>query len=167
MNSRDVWPVLFAPILGIVAIIQSVLGPRLVLFQVKPDLMLLVVLAWTLMFGSRNGVVIGFIGGVWLDLLSGGVFGASSLGLILASLVTGIGQNLLYRTNLLVPILATLGGTLIYSLTYLFVLQLAGQPLFSSSILYRLVIPAAIYNTVLMLLFTPFLNRVADLQGVS
>jgi rod shape-determining protein MreD len=166
------------PMLGFAAIIQTTVGPRLAIARVQPDLVLLVLLVWTLLFGSREGIVWAFVGGLWLDLLSGGPMGASSLALMVAVLLAGMGHARLFRSNLMVPSLATLLGTLAYSLTYLLILaeirvlihgyslEMALDRLLMPS-LERLVLPAMLYNSALMLLLTPFLNRVPEQRDVG
>ncbi|MEZ4636134.1 MAG: rod shape-determining protein MreD [Caldilineaceae bacterium] len=43
--------------------------------EVRPDLVLLAVLAWTLFNGGYSGIVWAFVGGLWMDVLSGGPMG--------------------------------------------------------------------------------------------
>jgi rod shape-determining protein MreD len=49
--------------------------------------MLLVVLVWTILRGLNEGMVWGFVGGLAIDLLSGGPFGAHTLALLGVALV--------------------------------------------------------------------------------
>jgi rod shape-determining protein MreD len=166
------------PLLGFMAIIQTTVGPRLAIANVQPDLVLLVVLISTLLFGNREGILWAFAGGLWLDLLSGGPMGASSLALMVAALLAGVGHNRLFRSNLVVPSLATLLGTMGYSLTYLGILTGIRVFIQNDSLaltldrlllpsLERLVLPAMFYNTALMLLLTPFLNRMPEQRDVG
>ena len=54
------------------AVIHVTWLPRL---PVRPDLMLVLVVAWSLLRGVEEGLLWAFIGGVLLDLLSVGPFG--------------------------------------------------------------------------------------------
>ena len=56
-------------LLSAVAIAQSTVMPHLTIMGVKPDLMLLAVMSWSLLRGSEEGLVWAFIGGLALDLL--------------------------------------------------------------------------------------------------
>jgi rod shape-determining protein MreD len=151
--------ILMVPLLGTLAIFQTVVGPRLMVFGVRPDLILLVVVAWSLFNGSRSGIVWAFVGGLWMDVLSGGPMGGSSLALIAASLATGIGHNRFFRNNPFVPLGAAMVGTLVYSLVYLGALALVRYPLAFLETFIGLVLPAILYNSVIMLLLTPLLYR--------
>lgn len=150
---------LMIPLLAFVAMVQSVVGPRLAILGVHPDLVLLLVLLWTLLYGSYSGIVWAFWGGVWLDVLSGGPVGASSLALIAACLVAHYGHRRLFYTNPLVPLLTALLGTLVYSLAHLTILRITGYPLGLADTLGRLVLPTLFYNTVVMLGLVLLLRR--------
>jgi len=114
--------------LAVVGLLQSTLAPYLALGRVKPDLMLVVVVAWGVLRGAGEGVLWGCIGGLYLDLLSGGPFGVSIVSLILASYLTGVGEINLFRTNLLLPVLTVILATIIYYLVSFLLLQTLGRP---------------------------------------
>lgn len=155
------------PFIGLLAMVQSALGPRLALRGVRPDILLLVILAWTLIAGSYAGIVWGFWGGIWMDVMSGGPMGGSSLALMAAAAVVGLAYNRFFRSNILVPFLAAVIGTLIYSLVYMAVLFGVGHQLDGASLVAQLVIPSILYNSALMLLISPLLNRIPDRRSVS
>lgn len=164
------------------ALLQSTVATQLVVRGVKPDLVLIVVLIATLVYGGQGGLLWAFIGGIGLDLFSGGPFGASSLALMMATLVAALGYRVLSRYHLLVPLSAAAIGTLIYGLVYLGVLnalRTAAQfPLLAAYVipqhnlslwptLQQIIIPEMFYNTTLVLFVTPLLNRVPEQQEVE
>jgi len=163
----------------IAALLQSTVAARLVIRGVKPDLVLIIVVIGTLIYGGKAGILWAFWGGIGLDLFSGGPFGISSLGLMLAALAAGTGHRILSRYNLLVPLSASALGTLIYGIVYIGLLALfreaAQMPLFSGlalptyqlpfwATLQSVVVPAIVYNTTIVLFVTPLLNRVPEVQ---
>lgn len=163
------------------ALLQSTVAGRLVIRGVKPDLVLIIVVISTLIYGGKAGLVWAFLGGVGVDLFSGGPLGVSSLGLMLAASVAGIGHRVLSRYNLLVPLSASALATLIYSFVYIGLLALlreaAGTPLFAGIALpnyalpfwptfQNVIVPATIYNTTIVLFVTPLLNRIPEVQEV-
>lgn len=159
---------LMAPLLGLASILQSTVANRIAFAGVKPDLVLLIVVVWTLVYGGSSGVVWAFVGGIWLDIFSGGPMGISSLSLMSAALVSSIGFRTLSRFNVLVPLFAIVLSTLSFSLVYLGVLQLLALLGVTESTLPfqmtfdNIVIPSVLYNTTLMLLLMPFLNRIPE-----
>ncbi len=164
------------PLLALAALLQSAAGSRLAFNGVKPDLTLLIVLVGTLIYGPRAGVVWAFTGGIFLDVFSGGPMGASSLALMAAALVAGAGHRTLSRFNLFVPLGAAVLGTLAYGLTYLSVLAVVSglAVTFGLDILHHdlpfwptvefVLLPAVLYNAILMLLALPLLNRMPESQ---
>ena len=163
-NVRYYLAIVMIPVLGFAALLQSTAVARLKIAGVKPDLVLLALLAWTLIYGGQSGVVLAFVGGIALDIFSGGPMGASSLSLMAASAVTGIGHGTLYRYNPLVPVVVTMVGTVVYSFAYLGILFVLGLGLPFMSTVTHVIVPSILYNATLMLCATPFLNRVPDNQ---
>jgi rod shape-determining protein MreD len=165
------WPIL----IFFAALFQATAATRLRLLGVKPDLVLLLVLVGALMYGARLGLAWAFWGGICLDLY-GGPMGASSIALLLAAAVAAISHDLLSRSNLLVPLGVAAIGTFVYCLAYMGVLEMLAslssivflQPynlpnlrLPFDATLRSIVLPSLFYNTGLMLLAAPFLNRSA------
>lgn len=161
------------PLLGFASILQATVLGRFAFAGVKPDLVLLIVLIWTLVHGGASGVVWAFIGGIWLDIFSGGPVGASSLGLMVAAMIASIGYRTLYRYNLLVPLFAVVLGTLAYSLTYLGILHglvlldVSPSALPFGATMQNIVVPSTLYNATLMLCLVPWLNRIPSPQHTA
>lgn len=181
MNRSLLWYYAMPLIVLFAALLQSTVANRLILRGVKPDLVLIVVVVATLIYGGKAGLTWAFVGGVGLDLFSGGPFGSSSLALLAAALVASLGHRVLSRFHLLVPLGATALGTLLYGLVYVGLLnalrtlaQLPGLatltipnyalPLWP--VIQGVIIPALIYNTTIVLFLTPFLNRVPEHQDI-
>jgi rod shape-determining protein MreD len=160
------------PLVLMAGLLQSTAAARLEIRGVKPDLVLLLLVLGTLVYGSRPGLLWAFIGGIALDVFSGGPMGASSLALMVAVLVAGLGHRTLSRYNLLVPLTAIALGTATYGLVYLGILSILDLfavaprevPLLAT--IQHIVVPAAIYNVLLMLMFVPLLNRVPEVQDL-
>lgn len=159
-SPRSFW--LIVPLLGVAAIVQTVVGPRLAVAGVRPDLILLVVIARALIAGGRDAVVWGFVGGLWMDILSGGPMGASSLGLMAAALLAGIGGAAVFRRNLFVPVTAAVVGSLAFSLVYLGILRVVGYRFPVAPLFTQLLGPGVLYNGLVMLAATPLLNRIPE-----
>ncbi len=175
--NRDLFYYLMTPLLLIASLMQSTTATRLQVGGVKPDLVLLLVISGTLLYGIKAGIAWAFIGGLALDIFSGGPMGGSSLALMVATFVIGLGQRTLSRFNVLVPLGATLIGTLLYGITYVMILTWvesvatflalanAGSERYNLMFwptLQFIILPALFYNTTLMLFITPLLNRVPE-----
>ena len=124
--------------------------PSLAISGVMPDLMLLVVVSWSLLRGSREGLLWALGGGLLLDLLSGGPFGVATIALALSSVIVGLGEFNVFRESAWLPLAAGLLATAVYSLTYWVILQLTGRSLHTVYTLLAVLVPAMILNAMAM-----------------
>ena len=109
---------LAVPVLALLVMLQATVGARVALFGIKPNLVLLTVLLWTLLRGRREALIVAFTGGFWLDFLALTTLGISSLALVLSSFITGIGRRVVQPTQVLVPVGVGILGALIYAAVY-------------------------------------------------
>lgn len=140
---------LVVPLLAIVAILQTTLVPGLAVWGVFANLPLLVVVSWSLLRGPREGAVWGFIAGLMVDLLSGAPFGAATLSLIVVGFLAGLGETLVFRARIALPMIAMLLATIVYDLLFLLIVQISGQPVTWLDSVFRIVLPSGILNAVL------------------
>jgi rod shape-determining protein MreD len=138
-----------------VALIQSTVMPHLTLWGVKPDLMLLVVISWSLLRGTREGIVWGFIGGFCLDLFSGAPLGLSALALLIVSFFSGFGEATVFRTHVILPLATVFFASLIYDLIFLLVFKMLGWSVAWLDSFIRVVLPASLLNVLLTPLVYP------------
>lgn len=180
MNGNRLPFYLMPILLFLAALMQSTVTVRLELWGVKPELVLLLVVIGALLYGSKAALFWGFWGGIGIDLFSGGPFGISCLGLMVVALVAGMGHRVLSRYHLLVPVSASAISTLLYGLAYIGILTLLREIAAQTTIfgpltlpnyqlsfwptLQDVIVPATLYNTILMLLVTPLLNRIPEIQ---
>jgi rod shape-determining protein MreD len=154
---------IIGPILLIgTAIVQATLSPYMKINGVHPDLVLLLVIGWTVLRGLEDGATWALIGGVSLDFLSGAPFGVFSLSLLLVAVITGFFHGRTFGSSIVVPLILTFPLSLVFNGMALILLNLLGHPMVWSDAVYNVMTPAAIFNTgVMMLVFPPLylLNR--------
>jgi rod shape-determining protein MreD len=137
------------------ALIQSAVMPHLTVWGVKPDLMLLVVISWSLLRGAKEGIVWGFIGGLCLDLFSGAPLGLSALALVIVSFFSGLGEATIFSTHVILPLATAFFASLIYYFIFLLVLRTLGWPVLWLDSFTTLVLPASLLNVLLTPLVYP------------
>ena len=176
--ARGLFYYLITPLLALAALIQSTAGNQLVLGGVKPDLALVLVVVATLLYGGRAGLGWAFVGGLFLDIFSGGPLGSSSLALMAGALVASVGHNILSRFNLLVPLGLMALATIAYGVTYVSVLQVLSAVIEATNLttiqhnlpfwptFQEVILPSVAYNTIIMLVLIPVLNRVPETPEV-
>lgn len=139
------------PLLALAAAAQATFLPQIRIFNGQPDLVFLIVLAWSIHATPAQAVVWAFVGGIMQDLLSAAPVGTSTLGLlVIIALLDGL-RGQLARVGVLTYIGLVLVGSFIIKIALLIVLIGIGfvvQPVgvFSSNVL-----PSVAYNLVLML----------------
>ncbi|HEY0581630.1 MAG TPA: rod shape-determining protein MreD [Chloroflexota bacterium] len=137
-------------LLAAAALLQSVAGPSLPLVRGRPDLALVIVLAWSMLRGSGEGAFVGFLGGVLLDSVTYTPFGVNSALLGLVGYLTGLPQVNVYRGNLPYFLGTAAAATLLYHTLYFLILQAMGTampPIFET---YATAVPAALLNAALL-----------------
>ena len=113
-------------------------------------MMLLVVVSWSLLRGTREGLLWALGGGFLLDLLSGGPLGATVLALGLSSVITGMGELNVFRDSLWLPLAASLLATAIYDLAYWVILELSSRSGPGMPMLLQVLAPSMILNALVM-----------------
>jgi len=142
-------PYLYLPLLGVLALLQVTVAPHLTVLGTTPDLMLLAVAAWGLLRGTHEGVVWGFVGGIFLSLFSGAGFAIAALALIAVGFFAGLGQTTVTGGRIALPLFTVLLSTLIHGLLSLFLLYITGRPVPWLDTLLRVMLPTALLNCLL------------------
>jgi rod shape-determining protein MreD len=143
-------PYLLVPLFALIAVVQATLVPLLPTGAAKPDIMLLIVVAWGIVRGGGEAALWGLAGGLFLDLLSGVPFGVQTLGLGAIGLLADLMETNFFRSNVLLPLAAIFVATLLYHILQAAILQTFGYPINWDPFLLSVILPSAIFNTLLM-----------------
>lgn len=102
-------------------ILQSTVFSHLTLAGAKPDIVLVFIILYAIIFGSKEGALAGIVGGLLQDLMFGQYLGINILTKVTVGYLFGLLERRLYKENLLIPVIVVLIGTLSNeSLLYLF-----------------------------------------------
>ena len=140
------------------ALIQSSIGPFLTIAGVHPDLVLVAVIGWTLLRGLGEGLVWAVIGGIALDLLSGGPFGAATVALVITSLLASLGYGRVFGGYLTLPLALTFPLSLAYYLIYTLILAMLHGPIAWIPTVADIILPASMLNIAAMFFLFPLLR---------
>lgn len=135
------------PLLALFAIIQIAWLPLIPIFGFKPDVPLILVVAWGLLGPLGQAAQWGFIVGIFLDLASGLPFGIHTLTLTLIGLGVGLAQRAFFSGNLIAPPVTMILATLLDHLLILGILALLNWQINWGDYLLRRTLPTAILNT--------------------
>lgn len=96
-------------------LLQCTLFKTWSLASVSPNLLLILTFAAGFMGGKKNGMYVGFISGVVLDLFYGDVIGFNTLILLYIGYVNGMFNKMFYDEEITLPIVLLVGSELSYS----------------------------------------------------
>jgi len=136
------------PLLLASALLQSTVVPTVM--GVRPEIVLLLVVAASLSGGMEAGVVWGFIGGLSLDLFSGAPLGVFTLTMVLVGALVNVGESNLFSTSLLLPLGAVFVATFVYHFLTIVLLQTLGWSIGWGPAMVQVALPSAVVNTLLM-----------------
>lgn len=136
----------FTASIFLIALIQTTILNYISVFNVKPNLLMIFVIAVALLRGNVEGAVVGFFCGLVQDATSGSIFGLYTLLGMYTGLIIGSVNKRLYRENFFVIIFFTFISTAVYEFS---VYILRTFDFNQANLLYSLrsvVLPEAIYN---------------------
>jgi rod shape-determining protein MreD len=150
------------PIMVLLAVLQSVLISRFELLQGMPDLLLLVVIAWSLQKRVQTAWQWGIIAG-----LINSLFSALPLGINLLNYMLVVGLSLLLRRRVWqVPILAMFFAVFASSITTnlltIVTLILAGNPIPWFEALNLIMLPSLLLNIILAIPAYAMISELAE-----
>lgn len=152
------------------ALLQSTLSPFIKISGVHPDLVLLLVVSWTILRGLEDGLVWAGIGGISLDFISGAPFGIFTLALLLITMTTGFFHGRTFGSSIVVPLSLAFPLSLFFNVLALIFLNVLGRPVIWIDAFSNVLFPAALFNTGVMILVFPLLyllNRWLNPQPLS
>ena len=137
------------PFLVLLAIFQATAAPQISIASGHPDLLLLCVMSWELVQARGEGYAWALIGGIGLDLLGGGPFGASILSLLAVTLVADALGGGLFRHRVVVPLITAFASTFAFHGVYLILLTVFGWKIDVGDAIVRVMLPSALINVAL------------------
>ncbi len=138
------------PILALAAVLQATFVPQIRLLGGGPDLVFLIVLAWSINIKLEGGITWAFVGGILQDLFSAAPTGTSAVGLIIIVFVVNQLARQVQQVGLILLFGLTLVGTLFQQIVTIILLGLLGFRMDLIGDLNDVVFPTMLYNLVLI-----------------
>lgn len=127
-------------------------------------------MGWVILRGLEEGLIWALIGGLSLDFISGAPFGVLTLAMLLATLVANLSHGRVFGSSIVLPLSLTFPLSFLFNGLILFILALLGRPIVWADALSNVLLPAAVFNTAVMILVFPLLyllNRALNPQQLS
>lgn len=144
---------------------QTTVLPKIDLFGVAPDLVLVIVICFALLEGPSGGAAIGFAGGLLRDLLLDAPKGLTGLAYLIVGYIVGSVRPYVESTSVFVPIFGVFAGSLAATALYEMLKALLGFATTGLAKSVELVIVTALYNTLLVPFVYPLVRRFSQIES--
>jgi rod shape-determining protein MreD len=145
-------------------ILQIAVMPQFKLFGVQPDLILVVAVVVAVLEGPVEGAIVGFCGGMLEDIVSPQVMGVGAFSKAVAAFLAGVLKEFFMTYSILLPVLLVFIVTILeLSVNQLTLLMLGQEGLPPFNVI-GLVLPAALYNVLAVLVVYPVMRRFRFIQ---
>jgi len=146
-------------------IIQTTLIHHMAILDVAPNLILILVIAFSFLFDEKHGIVFGILFGLLQDVFFAPVIGISALCYFLVSLGIGEVRRYLYRDNILSVAFIAFGGTLGYYVLFWILSAMFGSIYQITSLLGRLPLEMLLNMMILMVVYWFIVRKVIKYRG--
>ncbi len=145
----------------VTALLELTVGPYLRIGTAEPHLVLVLGIVVTVAIGLEAGLVWAFVGGLALDVITQRPLGSTSFALLLCVGATAALADVFVRIRPVVPIIATLFLSVAYSMIHFVALNALVAPIPVTDPV-ALILPSAIYDTVVAALIGPLVISIHD-----
>lgn len=138
-------------------LLQTAVFPALEIAGIKPNFMLIVTASFGFMRGSREGMLVGFVSGLMIDVQSGDMIGFYALIYLIAGYLNGVFEQIYFDEDIKLPLILIAGTDLLYGTAVYFLTFLLRSDFNFLYYLNRIIIPETIYTMVITLGAYPLL----------
>lgn len=152
--------VIYALMIIVGFLLESMLFPHFALASVTPNLLLIITASIGFMRGKQEGLFIGFFCGLLVDIFFGDYIGLYAMLYTLIGYANGFFKRLFYDDDIKLPLALIAGSDLLYGLgIYFFLFMLNGDFRFLYY-LQHIIIPEMLYTVLVTLIFYYIILRV-------
>ena len=137
------------------ALLQGSVVPFIAVAGARPNLVVLVAASWAVAVGAREAVWWAFLGGLAVDLLSGGPLGATAVSSLIPVAAIGLADTQGRPRSVLAGAVLVGAASLSAGLLYLVILTMAGTTLGDLPLLVAAAVSGAVYNGALAIVTYP------------
>lgn len=134
-------------------ILEATLFQFLRIADVKPDFIIIMIIAYAILEGGAYSAVIGLASGLLIDILFGRVLGVNAFSYMITGYIFGQAHDNVFKDSILPPALFNFAAVFIYQHLYFFLMYMTGNLLHEGfsymHILLGMIIPQSLYNTIL------------------
>ena len=147
-------------VLALMVLVQASLLPRIRFLGAQPDLLLVLVVCWSLGYGVTEGLIVAFLGGLAIDVIAGLPLGTSPLTLMPICFLAIIWRNSVYVNNIWLPVLLVAIATPLQGWLMLFTRQVRGLPVEWAGTTTQVILPAVVLNVLVAIVVVRLMRRI-------
>lgn len=159
--------IITACIIIVCFLLQSTLFENLALAFIKPNLMIIVTASFGFMRGKKEGMVVGFISGLLIDVIFGDLVGFYALIYCVLGYVNGFFRKIFYDDDIKLPIILITASDFIYgNIVWLFMFVMRSRFRYFYY-LKSVIIPELIYTVLITLVLYQiilFINKKLEVE---
>ena len=140
-------------IISICFVLQTTTFQTLAFAGITPNLLIIIVAAFGLMRGKKEGMYIGFFSGLLIDIFCGFYLGIYALLYMYVGYLTGLFQKRFYPEDLTLPLLIISASDLITNLIIYLVLFLTRSRFDFGYYFLNIILPELVYTTIITIFF--------------
>jgi rod shape-determining protein MreD len=142
-------------------LIQLLFIGHVKIMQAMPDLLVLLVVFFSIFFGPGIGLEAGFVSGLFKDIYSLDIFGVNTLALALTGFVAGIASPKFFRESKLTQAVFVFTFSVFYMFLHYLAAALALKINYISlsEYLFGLILPSSLYTGIVSFFIFPILIR--------
>jgi rod shape-determining protein MreD len=149
--------------LVVLYILQSSLLPIIAYNGVSPDILLIVVISFSLLRGSRFGFLMGFSAGLLEDLASGTFFGMNTFCKMILGYAFGLVEHKVFKENFFLPIMSMILATSLNYFISAFLMVLLGYRFNLIYHMEHILFPLLLYNVIFAFPVHKFVYKICEL----
>lgn len=132
-------------------ILQITVFDYLEVFNVKPNIILILIVCYALSKGSLTGAIIGLITGIFADLVSGKIFGLFTICNFYTGIIGGLLYKRFFRDNIIVIITTAFVFTVFYDFLFYFMKYFIWTESGFGFAMKEIILREAIYNAIIVI----------------
>jgi rod shape-determining protein MreD len=131
-------------------ILQTTVFEKIKVYNVKPNIIIVLIICYSLAKGSIRGGTIGLIAGIVIDIITGKIFGLHTFICFYTGLLAGLLYKRFFRESYMVIIVTTFVFTIFYEFLFYFMKYYIWTETGFGYAMKMIILPEAIYNSILV-----------------
>lgn len=132
-------------------VLESTLFQSIRIGDIGPNFIMMLIVSFALLRGSKEGTIIGIVAGLMYDSTFGLMMGPTTFSYAIIGWISGKFNKNFYRENYIIPLLCMLGGSLFYNFVNVMAAVLRGE-LHFGYYLNTIIVPEFIYTMAMSLI---------------